>query len=81
MYKIAILENADELLRAADNQGREEGDDFPYLGRATIRFNWTNGTVVLGAPNPSVRLSEEVTAEDVLKALAAQANLDIQIMC
>jgi len=78
MYKKTILENTDELLRAC-RPAREQGDTFPSIGRSTLVFENDMDTVRLECSDTCVELSSKVTAEEVIKALANHANLDVHI--
>lgn len=90
MYNITKIESADELLKVCNRNRAEDGEDYPYIGKPQIRIhlkdptqnfgciyiNKTQSITLIG--NDTVEVDESVTVEELLVALAKNANIDIE---
>ena len=78
MYKITVLETADELLCCVP-RGDPETEDIPkFSGSAKLVFDNDFKNVFLQG-DPSFVLDSGVSAEDVIKALCKLAGIDVHI--
>lgn len=77
MYKITIIETAEELIRCA-LPDVPDGTN-PSVTNGELVFENNMETVHLSKVGEYVQLSEKITVEDIIKALAKNANLSVRI--
>ena len=78
MYKITVIETADELLRCVPRGDPATEDTLKFSGLAFLVFDNDFKDVFLQG-DPAFDLDGKISVEDVIKALCKLAGIEVQI--